>query len=271
MAKIKYQRPTINLLNKYTHSKYVKLLSLRPSIADKLPYKKTISNKYNFIDYIKPDETTGNIYKAELIDERYRFEATEDPYSAISIFTECYEKGYYPPDDVITFFYNKFKDYMKSDKTLDETLKVGKSAKNNYKRFKRNRDIIIDIDTLQYRFGITKEDAIDAVTRKYEILDIGSAIGSIEKVYSKDIKIQREESLMYLHSELFNDYYYEGEDDGGAELELNTSTMSYLEDILLQYPVDIIEYLEKKYPNIKTLLKSLKNMPVVKLSSDESV
>ncbi|WP_136515954.1 hypothetical protein [Geomonas edaphica] len=266
MPKRKYKSPSSDELKKYTSWQYAKLLSLRSDEDGETVEQINVGDRVcKVIPHSKSNEATGHIYKSTLIDERYRFDNTQDPHSAITIFTECFEKGYYPPDDVVAFLYDKFKKYMNSDESLDKTLRIGKRIKKNYRLFYRNRDIIIDIDTLKFRFGLDHLDAVTAVTRKYADLGCDLSEETIDQIYTKGIKSQRNKSLMYLHSELFQNYYYEEDDD--IQIEFGTDSSYILLEILLQYPDDVVDDLKNRYPKIKSLL----DRPIEKLEPDKSV
>lgn len=267
MPKRIYKSPSGHILKKYTRWQYAKLLSHITNQSQEIPAKINIENRvYKVIPHShKTNKTTGCIYKASLVDERYRFDATKDPHSAFNIFIECYENGYYPPDDVVSFLSDKFKEYLNNDESIDKTFKVNKRAKNNYKLFCRNRDIIIDIDTLKYRLNIKLKDAIDAVISKYEELGIELGIDSVTKIYMKEINSQSAEGLMYLHSQLFDNYKDDEED---ADIQIEFEINDYLMDILDQFPAEVVEYLSNEYKDINSLIQSFNNAPVEKLESE---
>jgi hypothetical protein len=258
---------------KYSLWKYIKLVPSSKSIpsiifpddseedASKyrvIPYRvkhtvESLKKKY-IKEGIKEGFTkmTGYIPGIKMTEERFRFDTTKDPHSAINIFVNCVNKGFYPPEEVLTFLSDRFEKYLKSDDSLDSTLKINKRKKNDYNNHYRNINIIAEIDTLRFHFGISTIDAISAVEQRYADTDTPLTGTIINDAYYIKGKQRVESGLMGLH----RDINCEQDFDENEKKE-------FLEEILIQYPIAEIERLKDKYP----LLKPLLNSPIEKLES----
>ncbi|OGU18601.1 MAG: hypothetical protein A2X85_17330 [Geobacteraceae bacterium GWF2_54_21] len=273
MRKRIYNR--INSANsiKYSLWKYIKLVPSSKSIPkiifpddceeDNSKYRviphsvkhtvESLKNKY-IKEGIKEGFTkmTGYIPGIKMTEERFRFDTTNDPHSALNIFVNCVNKGFYPPEEVLTFLSGRFEKYLKSDDTLDSALKINKREKNNYNNHYRNINIIVEIDTLRFHFGISTGDAISAVEQRYADTDTPLTGTIIKDAYYIKGKQRVEASLMELHRDI----------DCEQDFDENEKK-EFLEEILIQYPIAEIERLKGKYP----LMKPLLNSPIEKLES----
>ena len=185
-------------------------MSPRKSIIETNAY---IKNKYSLLPYNKIkikyddkslslDEDQCYIANIELAEERYRYDNTQNPISALTIFVKCIENRCYPPSDILILLSEKYKEYLESDKSIDEILKLGKNAKRAYSNDIRNMQIVTEIDTLRHYFDISLSHAINAVARRFEEDQIKLSYSSIQDIYDREGKRELRKSLMYVYDDI---------------------------------------------------------------------
>lgn len=203
----------------------------------------------------------GYISSSELVEERFRFDNPQDApqktHSALNIFIKCIEKGYYPPEEILKFVADKFKVFMSGDNKLDAVFGVNKSSKKAYFKRVKDMNIVIEVDFLRHHFGISTEDAIDAVCESYKEKGIHYGYSTYEDIYYRDGKDELDNSSMEQHKLIYEIEDFDNDDE----------KKDFLEDILIQYPERVINKLKIKYPLMKPLLSS----PIEKLESIDPV
>ena len=171
----------------------------------------------------------------ELSELRYKFDSTQDPFSALSIFVKCVELGCYPPTEVLLYLNLKLKEYLDSDKSLDAIVGLNSTTKKANKRNARDMKIVSEIDTLRYYFNLQIPDAVDAVTKLFAKNGIHLSSTTIQDIYDRNGKRQINSSLKYMYDDI------SWVDEMSEEFRAN-----WKKDYLSQYPSDVKEFLQKK-------------------------
>lgn len=153
-------------------------------------------------DEQKVDNLVGYIASIELSEELFRFETQQAPYSALLIFVRCIQKGYYPPENVLTFLSEKFNTYINGDDSLDKAMMLNKRLKKHHKKLVRDIDIVIEIDMLRQYFDIKTPEAIHAVCKRSAEAGLHMSCDSITDIYNRAGKRELDKSMGIKHGDI---------------------------------------------------------------------
>lgn len=102
----------------------------------------------------------------------HSFRRDKDPLTALRVFLDSMENGFYPPVEILEFLLSAFFDYWKNqgNKSMDKAMNLvaGKGQTPPFKRaLMQERDLMLmmDIDLLM-SLGFSREKAAEAVTAK---------------------------------------------------------------------------------------------------------
>lgn len=169
----------------------------------------------------------------KLSEDRYKFSTSKNPNSALNIFVNCVEKGFYPPIDVLNFLSEKFKMFLGGKSSLDSSIGFGRRS---YLVAKRNIEIVTEIDTLIHYFKLDMSDAVEAVAKRYEQNGIKLEDTSFQDIYNRKGKVELENSLMLNYDDM-------KWLDAMSEEFRNEK----LKELFDTYPEDVKAYIKRKY------------------------